>query len=229
MRDCRPSCPPECLLHDLDGLDEAQAQGFRRACYPAHRVLFEQDDPCHKRIFLLCTGLIGRWWGQGELEKHCLEILGPGDWLGSECWQDDAWICRAYSLTDTSGWWVSEAQWLALLRHPGVLERFWRRQNQRLQDLHCWQVLLARGSVRARVAWQLLHLAERFGQASQTGEIFVAVHLTHEQQAMLVGATRPMVWKALQHFQQQGWLVCALSGFWIKNKEALISVSYEGS
>jgi hypothetical protein len=53
--------------------------------------------------------------------------------------------------------------------------------------------------------------------------------LTHEQQAMLVGATRPMVWKALQHFQQQGWLVCALSGFWIKNKKALISVSYEGS
>lgn len=100
-------------------------------------------------------------------------------------------MCRACSLADTLGWWISEAQWLALLCHPTVSERFWQRQSQRLRDLYQWQVMLARGSVRARVAWQLLHLAERFGQAGQNGEIFVPVHLPQEQQALLVGATRP--------------------------------------
>ncbi len=64
--DCWPSCPPECLLHDLDGLP---AQGFRRAYYPAQRVLFEQNDLCHGRVFLLCTGLISR-------------VLSRGPWPG---------------------------------------------------------------------------------------------------------------------------------------------------
>ncbi len=222
------SCPPECLLHNLcEGA--LQAQDFRHASYPAQRVLFQEDDFCHKRIFLLCTGLVSRWWGQGSPDKHCLEILGPGDFLGAESWQDGLWLCRAGTLTDTSGWWGTEAQWLALLHQAGVLERFWQRQNQRLRDLYQWQVVLARGTVRARVAWQLLHLAKRFGRTEEDGKIFVPLRLTQEQQAELVGATRPMVWRALQYFHQQGWLVCGPQGFWIKSKEALMDVSHEGS
>lgn len=102
LQDCQLSCPPECLLHNL-GEDGLQAQGFRRAWYPARRMLFDQNDLCHKRIFLLCTGLIGRSWGQGRLDKHSLELLGSGDWLGAECWQDDIWICRAYTLSGVGG------------------------------------------------------------------------------------------------------------------------------
>ncbi len=232
--DCQPSCPPECLLHDLDGLDGAQAQGFRRAYYPAQRVLFEQNDLCHGRVFLLCTGLIGRWWGQGKSDKCCLEVLGPGDWLGPECWSDELWICEGRALTEVSGWWVREAQWFELVHRWEIHERFLQRQRERLRHLHEWQVVLAYGSVRGRVAWWLLRLGEWVGvdetrtNPQDKGKgIFVPLHLTQEQQAELVGASRPVVSQVLKRFQERGWLVCGREGYWIRDRDALAEQSRE--
>lgn len=100
--------------------------------------------------------------------------------------------------------------------------------RKRLQRQHEWQLVLARGSVRARVAWQLLDLAERFGeQDERTGEVFVAIALTQRQKAQLCGASRARVWQALEEFTSKRWLICSSWGFWVRDKEALRQQSRE--
>ncbi len=175
---------------------------------------------------MICKGLVGCLWGERRPEKRSLEVLGPGDWLGSECCRQGEEGCEARALTWISGWWVRAAEWFELVRRPWIQERFLQRQSERLYQLHSWQVVLAHGSVRARMAWQLLQLAGRFGESKPEG-LFVPLYLTQEQQAELAGATRPRVWMAVKHFQDQGWLSWQADGFWIKDREALTKQSRE--
>lgn len=218
-------CSPECLLYGLRAA-EFPAPAFQHVRYATHETLFHRDDPCSRRIFLICSGIVGCFWGERRPEKRCLEIRGPHDWVGAECWGHKVWTCEARTLKDVSGWWIEQDEWLKLIRRWEVHDRYWKREIEHLRRLHEWQVVLAHGSVRARVAWQLLQLAERFGRAGSEG-IFVPLYLTQEQQAELAGATRPRVSMAIEHFQGQGWLSCERTGFWIKDREALAKQSRE--
>lgn len=176
-------------------------------------------------FFIICRGPVGYVWGTEE--KSCLEILGPGDiWEG---WEYTAGECQAWALGEVSGHWVEQAQWLELLRNPIVEDRFVCYNHRRLQRLHEWQLILARGSVRARVAWQLTDLAQRFGERdARTGEIFVPIHLTQVQQAQLCGSVRSQVWEALREFEGKRWVICSPQGFWVRDAEALLRQSREG-
>jgi len=177
-------------------------------------------------IFLICRGLLGCLWGP-EPKRSCLEILGPGDvWEG---WKCAARECQAWALGEVRGYSLHRAQWLELLRNPIVEERFVSHEQERLRRLHEWQLLLARGSVRARLAWQLVDLAQRFGERDeQTQEIFVPIALTQEQQAQLIGATRARLWEARREFEHKRWLVCGPEGFWVRDEGALQQRSLEG-
>ncbi|MCL6641713.1 MAG: helix-turn-helix domain-containing protein [Candidatus Bipolaricaulota bacterium] len=102
-------------------------------------------------------------------------------------------------------------------------------ERQRSRRLHEWHLVLARGSVRARLAWQLIDLAQRFGEREErTQEVFVPICLTQEQQAQLIGATRARLWEALREFERKRWLVCGPEGFWVRDEGALRRQSFEG-
>jgi CRP-like cAMP-binding protein len=127
------------------------------------------------------------------------------------------------------GRWLGRGQWLELLRHPAVQERFLEYTRRRWQRQREWQLVLAYGSVRARVAWQLTDLAQCFGERDeQKQEIFVPVNLTQEQQAQLVGATRARVCEALREFERKRWLICGHEGFLVRDEGALRQQSLEG-
>lgn len=176
-------------------------------------------------LFAICRGRLACEWGAG-LEHTCLEILGPGEiWEG---WSCAAGECRAWPLEEVQGHWIKRTDWLELLRIPTIEERFWEYMRKKSQRQHEWQLVLARGSVRARVAWQLLDLAERFGELDEaTEEIFVAISLTRTQQAQLCGASRARVGEALDEFTDKRWLVCGSRGFWVRDKAALQQQSRE--
>jgi len=195
--------------------------------YLPHEVLFHQEAPCHRQVFLIRQGLVGTFWGGRRQGKRYLEILGPGDPLGAECRCNEAWACQAQTLTQVEGWWLKEEGWLALLRQRGLLERFRQRRMDQLRRFYAWGELLAYGSVRARVAWRLLDLAERFGRDAG-GRVFVPLHMTQERCAELVGATRPVVARALQYFQEQGWVILGQEGFEVSDRKALKEQSLEG-
>lgn len=192
---------------------------------PPHKVYQpEERINAKESVFVICQGSVVCSWGHMS-ERRCLEILGPGDiWEEWTCGE-----CEAWALEEVRGHWIEHARWLELLCNPTITERFVRSERRRLQRLHEWQLVLARGSVRARVAWQMLDLAQRLGERDErTQEIFVPVHLTQGQQAQLVGATRARVWEALREFERRRWLVCGHGGFWVRDEGALKQQSLEG-
>ncbi|MFN4218990.1 MAG: hypothetical protein ACK4HB_06905, partial [Candidatus Bipolaricaulia bacterium] len=140
------ACGKGCLLEGI-------APTNPLTCCSYHKE--EQIIP-KRDLFVICRGLIIWTWGSGE--KSCLEILGPGE----------IWECEAegqgqlQALGEVQGHWLKREQWREFLHIPTVEERFLSYMRKRLQKQHEWQLVLARGSVRARVAWQLLDLAERF-------------------------------------------------------------------
>lgn len=219
-------CSTECLLYKLsrDAFRElAISQGARRR-YGAGRVLFAEGERC-QGVLLICSGFAGSFWGRAP--KQCAEILGRGDWVGEECSEDGIWLCEATALTDLAGWWLEEAQWQELVNRFELRKQFLRHQAEHILRLCRWQVVLAYGSVRARMAWQLVHLAERFGQA-EGDKIFVPLRLTQQQQADLVGATRQAVTLVLKEFQEHGWLRCERDGVWVLNHAGLVEQIRQG-
>ncbi len=207
-------CTKDCLL---EGIVSAQLPA-RRSYYLGEQL------HCQNGLFVICRGPVGCLWGARE--KSCLEILGPGD-----LWEGWGGGCQAQALGEVQGHWIKQAQWLELLHDNLIVEaRFVGYVQRRLQRLHEWQLMLARGSVRARLAWQLAYLAQRFGKqdARTAGEVFVPIVLTEQQQAQLCGATRPRVCGVLREFERQHLLVCGREGFWVRDLEALKHQSYEG-
>ncbi len=203
-------CTKDCLL---EGIDPAQLQA--RCSYHLGEHLHAQNG-----LFVICRGPVGCLWGSEE--KSCLEILGPGDlWEGG---------CQAQVLGEVQGHWIEQERWLELLHDNPIVEvRFMGYVRRRLQRLHEWQLMLARGSVRGRVAWQLTDLAQRFGERdARTGEVFVPIVLTQQQQAQLCGATRARVCEVLREFEHKRLLICGRDGFWVRDPEALKRQSYEG-
>ncbi len=209
-----PCCRSGCLLERVPSQQ-----------LPLYRVYqFGERIAPEGIVFVICQGLVACSWGCMP-EKRCLKIFGPG-----EIWEEGAYgENELRAIGEARGRWVSQAKWLEVLRDPISEERFldyhqrcWRRQHE-------WQLVLARGSVRARVAWQMLDLAQRFGKRDErTQEIFVPVHLTLEQQAQLVGATRARLWEALREFERKKWLVCGHESFLVCDEEALRQQSREG-
>lgn len=212
-------CRTGCLLEGVS------SQGL-----PPYRA-YQASQPLEAKegAFLVCQGLVGFWWWHNTT-RCILEVLGPGDFI---VWERERVQgqsgCEVCALEEVRGRWLDRVQWLELLRRPPVQERFLEYTRRRWQRQHEWQLVLAYGSVRARVAWRITDLAQRFGEQDKpTGEIFVPVRLTQEQQAQLVGATRTRVVEALREFERKRWLVCGHEGFWVRNEGALLEQSLEG-
>jgi CRP/FNR family cyclic AMP-dependent transcriptional regulator len=89
--------------------------------------------------------------------------------------------------------------------HPEITDQLLRMLARRLRRVIETQTDLVFTDVPARLAKQLLQLAQQFG-SRQDGAIRVVHDLTHEEIAQLVGASLVRVEKALTDFSRRGWI-----------------------
>jgi CRP-like cAMP-binding protein len=113
---------------------------------------------------------------------------------------------NATAVTDVRAIAVDRTQLLAWIdEHPVIAERLLRLLARRLRRAGDILADLAFIDAPARLAKQLLGLAQRFG-IPENGAMRVRHDLTQEELAQLVGATRETVNKALSDFRDRGWL-----------------------
>jgi CRP-like cAMP-binding protein len=93
--------------------------------------------------------------------------------------------------------------WIA--EYPAIKDRLLRLLARRLRRTTSTLADLTFIDAPARVAKQLLGLAQRFG-ITENGAMRVTHDLTQEELAQLVGASRETVNKALADFAGRGWL-----------------------
>jgi CRP/FNR family transcriptional regulator, cyclic AMP receptor protein len=170
------------------------------------RVICAKGD-LGAELYIIVAGMVkmGRCAEDGR--ENLLTVMAPPDMFGELSILDpgpQAWTATA--ITEVRAVVVDRAQlheWIGehaeiadrLLR---VLARRLRRTNENLADLTFIDAP-------ARVAKQLLGLAQRFG-IQENGAMRVRHGLTQEELAQLVGATRETVNKALSDFSSRGWI-----------------------
>ena len=81
--------------------------------------------------------------------------------------------------------------------------------------------IMTAGPVERRLAALLLHLAERFGDESESGEIEIPVALSRSDLARLVGATMETTIRTMSRWQKAGIVSTTPSGFVIHDAKAI--------
>ncbi|WNG85907.1 Crp/Fnr family transcriptional regulator [Mycobacterium sp. ITM-2016-00317] len=218
----------ESLFPGLSLPDLLAAEDVSTLDVGAGEVIYTAGDPgtC---LFLLGYGRVqlGR---SGYDGRECtFTVLGPGELFGEESVFDPGRRgSTATALTDACALSLGRRTVMSMLAtDPRIAQGFLRVLARRIRrtDSNITDAVYA--DVAARVAKQLLGLAQRFG-VQEDGAMRVPMDLTQQQFAHLVGTSRESVNKALCHFAQQGWIVLGADSIVIRESEPL-AVRMNGS
>jgi CRP-like cAMP-binding protein len=192
-------------LFDAEAVRSLAARGTRQQL-PRGSEIFRQDDPSDT-LFLLNSGKATLLRQVSDGRGGIMALLGPGDVLGEACvLTRSPYAMSAKAVTDVTvlavpseeltGWWEE---------HPAVLPQLMAILARRMRCAMETMTERASSEVAARVARELLLLAERFGVGigSRTR---VQHDLTQDELAQLVGSCRETVNKALGDFSARGWI-----------------------
>jgi CRP/FNR family transcriptional regulator, cyclic AMP receptor protein len=160
--------------------------------------------------------------------RECMfTVLGPTEIFGEESALDlGPRTACATALTGMQAITLGREALLALLiANPDIADRFLRVLARRIRWTTSNITDAVYANVAARVAKQLLGLAQRFG-VQENGATRVPMDLTQEQFAQLVGTSRESVNKALVDFNERGWIRTDRDSILIQDSAPLVSQTH---
>lgn len=175
--------------------------------FAAGRTIFHEGEP-GDRVFIIVAGKVKINLRGPAGRTNLRAIMGPTDVFGELAVFDPGpRTCTATAITDVRAVWLDRAKlraWMA--EWPAIAEQLLQVLSRRLRDTDDELMQLVSSDVAARVARQLLLLAQRFG--TPEGDALRVVHeLSQDEMAQLVGADRTSVNRALRGFASRGWIV----------------------
>src|SRR5688572_14093607 len=183
---------------------EQLAAMMRRRSYRRGEVVFHQGDP-GESLHVVSKGTLKVVITGDNGEEAVLAILGPSDVFGEMALLDGgprSATVTALEAVETAS--LSRTDFIQLLRRApatvdALLSSLARTIRQADEDIGGLMFLDLHG----RLARKLLELAEAYGQPTD-GKTLIRVHLTQEELAGMIGATRASVNKILGYFEDRG-------------------------
>ncbi|UIO41518.1 Crp/Fnr family transcriptional regulator [Brevibacillus brevis] len=162
-----------------------------------------------KRLFLIKAGKVRLYKLSTDGKELTIDLLGTGHVFGeigtftisstnmyAEAWEDSV-ICS-----------IDKGQFEELiLEKPRLALHFIEIVSNRLQEVEEMMELMAYGSVRQRLVYLLGRLCEKYGgerQADAPEWIELAVNLTHQELATMMGCIRETVTETLHELTVEG-------------------------
>jgi CRP-like cAMP-binding protein len=188
---------------DARQLDALAALAVRRR-YRAREVVLRKGDPA-LQIFVIASGRLKAITAGSEGRQAALAIMGPGEVFGEVAVLDgqprSATItaiepCELVILQRNDLFHFLERSPTAAIKLLEVLARRLRHLTDRVED----STFL---DLPARLAKQLLHLADRYGRKDGAGT-HIELKLSQQELGDLVGATRESVNKQLRAWENDG-------------------------
>jgi CRP/FNR family transcriptional regulator, cyclic AMP receptor protein len=185
---------------DARQLDALAALAVKRR-YRAREVVLRKGDPA-LQIFVIASGRLKAITAGSEGRQAALAIMGPGEVFGEVAVLDgqprSATItaiepCELVILQRNDLFHFLERTPTAAIKLLEVLARRLRRLSERVED----STFL---DLPARLAKQLLHLADRYGRSDGKGT-HIELKLSQQELGDLVGATRESVNKQLRAWE----------------------------
>jgi len=189
------------------GTSDADAQRIARLCserrYPSGATIFEKGDAADS-VFIVKEGLVKLLSLSEKGAETILHLFKPGDVFGELILSEDRRAFSAVAATEVVATVVSRKNFVELITAvPVVAENFIRLLSRRLTKVerefaefgHTWSY--------HRLALVLLSLAQEHGVATPKGTK-IAIRLTHDDLAKLIGTTRETVTTQMNRLSRKG-------------------------
>jgi CRP/FNR family transcriptional regulator, cyclic AMP receptor protein len=193
------------LFRGLTGeqLSALNEQLHLKKCRAGTNLIFAEQ--AGEIVYIILKGTVKIHIEQGDGTSVILAILGEGETVGEMSLVDNASRCaNVATLEDSELLWMNRADFQRRLRAvpemacnlAGILAARLRVSNEQIKALAALEV-------ESRVARQLLAFAERYGQATGTGEVMIPIRLTQGDLASLVGASRERINQVMVSYRER--------------------------
>jgi len=194
----------------LNGLPREElaflSMGLRRRSFRRNEVIFHRDDP-GTILFIIRGGRVKISLQNEEGSEVTLALFGPGDFFGEMSLLDDLpRSATATALEPTDVLTLAREQFLAAIeQQPQMAAQVMAALSSRLRNADQMIEDIITRDIAARLARKLVEIAEQHGTPVDGG-IEVQAHLTQQDLASMVGATRESVNKVLRAYMVRGWV-----------------------
>ncbi len=172
--------------------------------YKQGEVLFHEGDP-NDKIILVKSGKIKLYKLSAQGKELILDILQPDDVIGeSSIFEDQVHTFCAKALEQSFVCACARNDFKKLiLDHPLIAMKIIQGLVERLSSFTEQVATFAFEDVQGRIVKTLYKLGQNYGVATEKG-LKVNLHLTHQDIASLVNASRVMVTNTLNKMKQEG-------------------------
>jgi CRP/FNR family transcriptional regulator, cyclic AMP receptor protein len=206
---------------DRDAVGErARTRGFGRGEALMHAGQVPRD------VYVIRTGLVKVSAATQTGRDVLLAFRGPGDLIGELAALDaQARSATVVALEATDTLVLAGDRFTAVLeRQPAVARALLRVLSDRLRYADTKRIQLAGYTAMERVAFCLLELCDRFGEAGEAG-VDILLPLSQEELAGWAGSSLESVGRALQQMRRLGWIETRRRAIRVLDREALADVT----
>jgi len=205
---------------------EMRALADRTTMRAVHRgrVILQPDEP-PEMVYVIKEGRvkISRYSPEGK--EQILALLDPGDIFGELALVRAVEPVHVEAFEDALICGMPREDFLALIRRqPEVMLQVMNVLAERLRAAEEEIADLAFRDVPGRLASLLLRLAQAYGHASADGQR-LALRLTHQDMAAMIGATRETVTAVLSRFRESGLIAFDHRHIIIRDRDGLRRLS----
>jgi CRP/FNR family transcriptional regulator len=193
------------------------------AAYDKGATIFTEGEPA-ERIHFLFLGRVKIVKAARDRDL-IIEILGPGEPVGAVAvFERRAFPATAVALEPCGIVSIPEREFFALIeRRPEITRRLLAGLTLRLMNVNR-RLTDMTGSVEYRIARLFTTLSERMGRKEEKGT-FVAIPLSRQDIADLVGTTIETAIRVMSRWQKEGVVETEKSGFRIPDLRALQEIA----
>ena len=197
--------------------------------YPKGALLFVEGQPT-RGLFLICTGQAKLYVNSAEGQSLTLRTVESGEVMClSSLIADEPYPATAETVCPSQIGFLPRLAFLQLMRaHPDVSLRVARHLSMEIGK--AWQqtrMLALAPDTHAKLTQFLLQWADQHGQETADG-LRITLHMTHEEIARNIGASRESVSRILSDWKQRGVVLVGAGSITIPHptefREALAAV-----
>ena len=204
------------LFGALDAQHHAEfARTARRSRYERGAFLWQSGDPV-REFTIIVSGVIKVCAPMRQGPSSIIGIFGPRESIGdSAVIRGRDYPADAIAATETTEvLWIDKAIVLeAMARDATVANAVNRSLAEHALALQHKIRILGAGNIEARLATLFLHLAERFGDDLDDGDVMIPLVVSRTDLACLVGTTPETTIRVLSRWQKSGILTTTDDGF----------------
>jgi len=213
----------------FEGLDEAHVEALARVTasrrFPRGTTVFFEGDR-GESLYIVRSGCVKIYRVAEDGREKTLALLGDGEFFGEMALLDEEpRSAVAECLEPTTLYILHRNDFRRLLSENASMSlKILRVMSRRLRQTNAQVSDLVFKDVRARVSRALLDLAKRHGVSVESGAK-VALKLTHQELANLVGTARETVSRILAEFQDAHYITFEGRYVVVVDREGLMQVA----